>query len=405
MLKKLVIDISKIVNGTVIAQLLPLIALPFFARLYSPEAFANFALFFASSAIGSIILSLRTETGIISSTSEEELAQNTLLALIFTAVLFVFAALGVFALQLFFQLPNFVFPALFTSFLLALFNIHQNVLVWHESFGEASKLIIIKSVLVVTLTLLFSFEYNGQVWGFALANLLITAAVMKPLLKISRNTKASSVKTSLIKNKNNIFYLAPHTLYNNFILQGPIYILSIYFPATQVGQYSMANRLIAAPISFISSACNKVLFKKFSTLEHQKNTKTQQFLMKKLTLSLFFLLGLFFSILYLFGESLITYILGPNWLSTYPIIVALLPWLLLRSIAGAFAFITILKEKQKNALLFELVYGFVSLSILYTQSQYNNLLHTVSAFAITGAIFVSIQLAWYFSLLRHTNET
>lgn len=406
MIKKILLDISKIVNSTAIAQLLPLLALPLFSRLYSPHDFADFAIYLATAAISSVLFSLRAEVALLTAKKSQRAIRAhiqliTLLALAMLMILCVFYG----AFLLIFQAKHYLLLGIITGLFWAIFNTFQNYLIWAEQMNRLGFVIVLKSVFIVSFTItLANISHAGQIWGFFLSYLLIALYALYKMKQFLSKFSKRNVLYALKKNAKNLKYLAPHTLYNMLTLQTPTYILSAFYSAANVGLYSMANRLIGTPISFVTVATNKILHKQFATRFKQGDHIEQWRLAKKILAILvaFFSIGLM--IFFIYGKQIITLLLGENWSSTFSIIIALSPWFLFRTIAGAFSFITILRNKQKMALLFEIGYGIISLGTLTLCGFFElNFLNSVQYFSAIGSIIVAVQLYWYRTLIKRSN--
>ncbi|MFY8352753.1 lipopolysaccharide biosynthesis protein [Pseudoalteromonas sp. SSM20] len=403
MIKKILFDISKIVNSTAVAQLLPLLALPIFSRLYSPQDFADFAIYLATAAITSVLFSLRVEASLLSARNNNRTIRAfiQLYAVIAVSMLIIMTTLF-WITTLFISVHIYVLGGILTGFFWSAFNAFQNYLIWKDDVGKVGRLIIIRAIFVVSFTfILADITPLGQIWGFALGYILIGSLAIYKLCNFFNKPSKALLKYAYKYNKNNLKYLAPHTLYNMLTLQSPVYILSTFYLPSSIGLYSMANRLIGTPISFFTVATNKILHKQFASLNHQGNNKLQWHLAKKV---MYILVSIFLTSLCIFtfiGDSLVVTLLGNEWAQTYYIILALSPWFLFRTIAGAFSFITILKNKQKSALKLEVFYGVVSLGTLITAGLTGaSFIQSITYFSAAGSSIVALQLYWYKTLIK-----
>ncbi|MBK9321222.1 MAG: oligosaccharide flippase family protein [Bacteroidetes bacterium] len=65
-------NVTTLVTGTAIAQFINILSTPLLTRIYSPEEFAVFQIFYSIAAIFSVIATLRYELAIMAPENEEE---------------------------------------------------------------------------------------------------------------------------------------------------------------------------------------------------------------------------------------------------------------------------------------------------------------------------------------------
>ena len=65
-------NVTTLVTGTAIAQFINILSTPLLTRIYSPEEFAVFQIFYSTAAIFSVIATLRYELAIMAPENEEE---------------------------------------------------------------------------------------------------------------------------------------------------------------------------------------------------------------------------------------------------------------------------------------------------------------------------------------------
>jgi len=406
MLKKLLRDIGKMLNGTVIAQLFPLAVLPILSRLYTLNDFADYALFLSICTVASIVFSMRLELAIINAKFKGEISAILYLSglcLISFATVALFIGVGIITIFDFNFLWLYLF-ALSSALFLALFNLYQNYLIRYEKYSQAATLVVVRSLLFASTSVGFGYISNrGQVYAFILSYALISLFIFLRMKKNLNSFSWLKIKYVVYKYKKYFIFVTPHATYNMLIMHAPIYILTVFYSSTIVGLYSMTYRLLAAPIGFISLAAHKVIYQRFSQLVIKKDFFACWKLMKKLLILLSLLMACIFSFFIFFGDFLIPWVLGQKWAECYAFLVVLSPWLFIRSITGVFSFAPLLKELQGSALLIEIIYGIIVFSILFVCSFLQlNIFETLRWFSIFGFIIVSGQLVWYCYLIRET---
>jgi len=407
MLKNLLRDIGKMLNGTVISQLLPLAVLPILSRIYTLNDFADFALFLSICTVASIVFSMRLELAIIKAEFKGEISAILYLSglcIIVLATMALFMGVSIIKLFSFNFLWLYLF-ALSSALFLALFNLYQNYLIRHEQYSQAATLVVVRSLIFTSTSVGFGYISNrGQVYAFILSYAAISLFIFLTMKKSLNSFSWLKIKYVIHKYKKYFTFVTPHASYNMLIMHAPIYILTIFYSSTIVGLYSMTYRLLAAPIGFISLAAHKVIYQRFSQLSIKNNFFSCWRLMKKLLMLLSLLMVCIFSFFIYVGDSLIPWVLGQKWAECYAFLVVLSPWLFIRSIAGVFSFAPLLKELQGSALIVEIVYGIIVFLILLVCSLLQlDILETLRWFSISGFIVVSCQLLWYCNLIRGTS--
>ncbi|MEO2268653.1 oligosaccharide flippase family protein [Pseudoalteromonas sp. YIC-656] len=399
MFKKTLTNASHLISGTILAQLIAILSLPLLSRLYKPGDFAIYALVAATSTLLSIFLTLRFEVLLLKAKTSYQAYQlvGVIKSLILISAVFLVGVSTV-ALLAFSDYFYVVFMSSTTSVVIAAFNVGQNLFIRN---GEVSKL---KYALVSRVTLftalsviLSSMTKEGMVYAFLMSYVVCDLVFFR---KAIFGTKASSfprLKRALFKEKKNVLFYTPHSFYGALILHAPTYILTAFYTASTVGLFNMANRLVSIPMSVLTGALNKISFNEFSK-EQSDNKKKIFFVIVSLAFAVIYLL---FSLLFwLFGETIVEVVLGSQWSEVYIYVLVLMPWIAFRTVAGVFAFASILKQRQGTAFLFEIVYGCLSMLVLVVYAATNALPErALLAFSITGAFIVGAQLTWYYALL------
>ena len=108
-------------------------------------------------------------------------------------------------------------------------------------------------------------------------------------------------------------YSTTSNLFNSLTSLGMTPLVVLFFGVKTAGLYFLAEKLIAIPISLITSSIAQVYFQKATTL-FNSNKKNLLDLTIKVQKQLFLILAPLLFLLSIFGENLF-YILGENWSS------------------------------------------------------------------------------------------
>ena len=399
----LVKNVSTLVTGTAISQAINFLSTPLLTRIYTPEEFAVFQIFYATASIVSVIATLRYELAVVAPSSEEDAIDLVsvsfflsfliaLISLFFTVVAHSFMG-DTFNLWYYLIPVYIVFAGLMQS--LNLLSIRRKTFKRNmiSRIGTALSTAIVGAIAGASGLRpagLMIGSVVGQLTGFLLLMKEIPSIVWRP---ISRKKQLISVA---IQHKNYPFYNAPHALVDTIQDQGLVYLLNFYFSASIVSFYGQAFRILKAPIGFIGSAIYQVILPQFTELSRNGTD------LRPTILKLYFRLFLFglpvFGMLYFFAEPLFGFLFGENWTAAGTIASYMAPWLLLNFIASPVSCLALIRNKQRKAFLITLAE--ISLrfaAILYGGLNSNSDLAFI-LLSVVGSSVMVYALIWYYRM-------
>lgn len=273
LLSKLRSKLATVMMGTLVAQVLPFLAMPVLTRMYGAEEFAAFTSFNALGQILSVFATGRYELGIILGKDDDEVRGAVLLSL-GLSILFSILIFGVtFFSSL--KISEWIKDAYFLSHWWALplvvasscaFNVLNYWQIREGNFRGLAMSRVKKSLIIVFLSLAFYvLPYPGS--------RLVLAAVLGslfPLFSLARQfinryktlewgtAIASSRHMSLRLKKFPLFSLPADTV-NAFASQLPVFFLGHGFGPIAVAYWGLLSRTLSGPLNIISSAFADVL--------------------------------------------------------------------------------------------------------------------------------------------------
>lgn len=161
---------------------------------------------------------------------------------------------------------------------------------------------------------------------------------------------------------------------------------------SSLGIYQAAYKLSTIPISEITETVNKVTFPVYSKFSDDRERLLSAFY--KVTASSAFIALLLGVFIFIFAESLVRLVLGPNWLAAIPVVKVLSLYGILRTTFGNFSALFLAREKQNYvaAMTFVRVIALV-LAIVPLLSVYGMV---GAGYAMLISIFAEIPFILYF---------
>lgn len=389
-------QVLKLLSGNVVAQLIPLVFLPLLARLYTPEDFGHFAFFVALSSMLSLVACGRYEVALISAPCPRQKQHLFNLAfycalgfsLVLAAVLQLLALLIAIPALVQWCLPLSVFSV-------ALFNLLSYFHNDQQNYRRLTLMLVFRAASWVALCVVLKQSAQGLSYAF----LLSYAAVALFHLKLFRHKLHSPWQQALRlgavakRYRHFLWFNSPHAILTSFNLNVPALSMTYFQFTAALGAYSQANKVMVTPWQVIASALYRVFYKTCAQRQQQKQ-RILPLIGRFLGLYALAIAPIFIAAHYL-SETLFVWFLGPDWELAGSVAVALLPWIYFRAIGGFMAFVPLLLSWQKWALYYELLYTLALASSLIYGLSHLSVLEALQLFALVGAGFVAIQVAWF----------
>lgn len=369
------------IASSALAQFLPLIAVPIITRMYSPSAFGTYAVFYALVAILGSAASLSFHNAIILEKDDADSWHATSLSIIVSIVFCAIVTLTIHTTSqtilqslLGFEITEIIYWLPLT---ILLSSGYQTL---YTSFIRLSKYSTLgRNKLILSLATVFIQICIGtlqlEATGFVLANLIgYTLAIILllssthdlPYIKIFATPTKVLVATASKHRKLPVFTL-PAGLINSFGTQIPELMINKLFGSYQLGQYSLANRMVSIPLSFLSSSLQDI-FRQQATKEfNEAGTCTKSY-------RIFFVILLLTSTLFLIPIVLLAplvfpIIFGNQWGEAGFLIRALVFLIAVRFISSPLSYIWIIKGKQHVDLFWQIGLLIIS-AIAFMLSSY-----------------------------------
>lgn len=390
--------------GTTIAQAIPIAISPILTRIYSPEDFGVFALYMSLSSLIALLATGRYELAIMLPKKDEDAVNIIVLSMIISVFVSLMSLLGVviFNEEITRLLDNreisnwlYFIPVtvLFTGF-------YQSFSYWLNRKKQYKRLAVSKAAqsgVTATTSLgmgFGGFGSGGLIFGGIIGQGITVTALGYLLTKEDSNRLTNTKKLrifALIKRykKLPIFNL-PNALIDGIRLSGIMILIAKYFTAETLGQFSLAWRMLQAPISLMGGSLSQVFFQKISSMEKSDLYPTVKIFLIKSAL----VAAPIFFIIYLFAADMFMIVFGSNWKLAGEAASIMSPWLFLNFISMPMANVLIVLNKQEIILIVSLFYMIIPIGILLA---FNDLGFLFILELIT--LFMSLTLLIYIALV------
>ena len=217
---------------------------------------------------------------------------------------------------------------------------------------------------------------------------LITISIWN-ILNFFKDFKMSLIKQKIMKRnfKKYINFLKFSTIsnmFNSFSNIGMTAVIIIFFGPKIAGLYFLAERLIAIPISLITSSVSQVYFEKASKLFHSDKIALLK-LTNRIQKNIFYILFPFLFLLSLFGKDIFS-IFGSQWIESGIILKYFTVFILLKNIYSPISHIGDILNKQKVLLFFNISLFVFQLATFYFLKEYNDIKPALLVASLFGAI-------------------
>lgn len=394
---------SFFIVSSAVSQIFPLVAAPIVSRIYSPEDFGVYAVFSAVSAILSCITVLSLNNAVLVEKTDKGGAQAVLLALtvaiffalVLSSILFIVPesiwmnAFGESVTPLLVWIP---ISVLVSNFYLCLHTwaVYRN----RFSLLARNKLILGFGTAIFQVSIGFispdPFGFIvANIVSFVLASSLLVSTFLHDMRSIRPEFSTSAAWSCFCKHLNFPLYSMPAILVNvtgRFI---PDIMINRTYGAAQLGQYSLAVRMVNYPLNFFTVSMQDIFRQKASSeLRESDNCKTsfRAFFLVMISVAAVILVPFVMFFPYVF-----TVIFGKEWSQAGGLIHAMSILVVTRFISSPLSFVWILRGRQRLDFFWQVsLLGFTLFSFLVIPEFFPN-----TSLETLLWIFSSITGFWY----------
>lgn len=363
---RFIADVGWMMSGRTLAAAIALFTMPIVARLFDPADFGVAASFMALVAIIAHIASLRYERAIVLPDRDDEAKvimalTYRILLLTCVVVLCVLLLLDLLSIQVgvLQVLGSWKWLVPLTVLLTAGLQIQEAWIARKQGFRLLAASTTLGSVVNSSMRI-----GAGIVWGSSIAGLVTSnivsvssriafqrAASVEGLKSIFHRYGLTALRKKAVNYSDFPRFDAPAGLVFSLGNQLPVVLFGTMFSPTAAGLYAMANRLSQAPITVVAGSTRRVFLQKAAKIRNQGKSLLRAYL---LTTGGLVAVGILpFSVIWLYGQTLLVTLLGEKWLEAGSYLEIMAPWLFMLWIMAPTNPIFVVLRKQKAWLLLQ----------------------------------------------------
>ena len=410
-------DSGTLLTGSVIAQGIAFLAYLVLGRLFTPEDFGLYNIFYSYIEVLIILSTCKYELAIVIANSDDEAARLTRLTLrlnaIFSALLlFIALLLALFHVtpsslppQLYLLIPPMVFFCGTTRVYTFLFNRykHYRQIATSEVVTSLGGTLfkILFGLLNTACQLLHTLGLPlGTILGKVAGNIYYRLKIEK--LKMKREIswerpfarrEVSIFNFHLSPYKNFPLYTMPKELVSSFSANLPFIWLSIHFDNALIGLFGLALTFTMRPVGILANAFEKVFYASYSEKVRQQQPLWRDTLRFTLTLNAVVIPVV--AVAFLFAEPLFTFLFGDKWIGTGYYVRCIIPWLVVLLSANSLAFVANIFSTQRIDFFFQIAQLLLRVAALWVGISQSNFRLAILLFCAVSTAVQLAQLGWY----------
>ncbi|MCT7530668.1 lipopolysaccharide biosynthesis protein [Aliarcobacter cryaerophilus] len=392
-------NVLTLMTGTTIAQAIPIAISPILTRIYTPEDFGVFALYLAIVSILVVFTTGQYDLAIMLPKYEKSAISIVKLSLIINTIFSISIFIVIFIFFDFFQslsdknsLGYFLYFIPLSVFLIGCYNTMNYWLNRKKQYKMLSTNKVIQSLTSSTSSMTLGIQNFGKD-GLIISQLLAQAVVVALLIK---KIKMSFLFQSFEKLK--IIAIARRyikfpkitmmqSFFSNTTAELPIIIISSFFALKDAGFYSLAQRVVASPISIISSSFFQVFYQSFTTEKNKQKFYKMKFIKINAVLLPPFIL------LWFFMEPLFGFVFGEEWVIAGVYSQIILPLLYMKFLSNLFTTTTYLYyERQIENFILSIIITITAIASLFIGVIIDNLFFGLIAMSVSNCLVILFKL-------------
>jgi O-antigen/teichoic acid export membrane protein len=415
---KLVREAATLVSGNMLAQVITLAAYFVLTRIYTPDDYGLFNIFYSYIEVLIIFSTCKYELAIVVADDEREAAavsrfalrMNTLVSAGLLTVALVLWLTGLLPGNLaqlgwmVLLIPPLVFfcgTSRVYSFLYNRFHRYEMIAV-SDSVNAGS------GALLKIVLGLFGFSQSGlpigTVIGQAAANINYRLRLKSlPNAQAIRNIPNSERRAAAKKHRNFPFFVATKDFINTFSSNLPFLWAALYFERAEVGLFGLALTFTMQPVNILSVAFERVLYARTA-----ETVRDRQPLMHLLCRFLLPLMAVALPIGVLAGfvaEPVFVFCFGDRWQGCGVFVQTLLPLALATLCCNSLMFIPNVFSSQRTEFVFYLVLLALRVAAIAIGVGAGDFLLAITLYAAAGTLVKASLLLWYLWQVRRYERT
>lgn len=389
--------VSILAGGTLTAQLLAIGATPVLSRLYTPADFGLVALFAAVSGIMGTALTLRYETAMLLPKEEGESVAIVLLCVTLALVLGGLVSIAAWLspedfkamigiAELGVWLPVTAFAAI-ASAVVATGTMWLNR---QRAYKKMAQIRITQSGVAILAAIVLGLTglSTGLIVAQIIALLVVITVIIVYIMPLLKQWEPHALMLAARKHISAPKFLLPTALLDVLTMQLPVLLITAWYSTEAAGQFSMAWRILALPMTLIGSAIGQVFFQRFSQTWPDIPAARKLLFKTWMTLGL---IGLLPTILLMaFGGPIFSLVFGDVWRESGAIASVIAPMLFAILVSSPTSSTFLVLGLQKYSLIFGVSFPFYRSACIYLGVSNGKLFIGLTAWVFCELIAISI---------------
>lgn len=406
-------NLATLITGTAISQVVPLLVSPIITRLYTEDEYGILALYGSVVAIVSIIANGKYNAAILLPKNDSHGFNILVLGLVLTAIVSAVSSIAAifFNHQLAALLNSESFSVWVPLVPLSIFLVssYQCVSYWANRKGQYKYMAVgstIKSTFEAGIKIVFG-AFGSGAFGLILSRLVgeffsvgfLSIKNWKDTSVFKRYVSLDKIRVLAKDYKDFPLYSSSSAFINTFSLQVPVLLLTFFFSESIVGLFALCSRVLNMPMTVVGNAFRQIFYKDAVQSFHVGQVELFQTFVKSFKLLL--LIGLVpLLIILAWGPQLFGIVFGAKWEMAGVYAQWLMPWIYVTFIISPLSSILNIKGKLKYNLFIQIVLLAIRVVSLLIGGLRGNELLAIQIFGVSGFLFNSFQLIWFFNLAR-----
>ncbi len=408
-------NVSMLVLGSGISQLIVMAVAPVITRLYSPEEFGRFGAFLSIVSILSVITTGRYELGIMLPKDDGDafnLAVLSLLLCLGVGIILLIVPISISLLRHLHQNSNIltslgeliwlISPAVTLS---GLSGILRNWLNRKALYKKLATMSIVQSLSASIIQILL-----GMISVFGSVGLVIGRLVGDTLFAIIGG-KTGKPETGYLSQlhwrelvlvarhyKKFPLFTMPSGLLNKINSELPSLLLYFFWGPAAAGYYALTVRVLNRPIGFVSTAVRDVFYREFTETRRKEGNSSRLLMKVSLTMLLFSLIPIL--IISIWAPSIIGWIFGSEWIEAGIYVRLLAPAIVAQFVVASTGLSMYTMGKQKLVLFWTVTYLMFSVIAFAFGKMADSISLAVGAYATVSVLMY----AGYFFINLHFSK-
>jgi O-antigen/teichoic acid export membrane protein len=377
-------------SGNLISQALPILILPILTRIYSPSEFGVYSFYQSLITILAVFCCARYDQAILlahkNTTSKNLLTLSLLMNLAYALLVFV-GVLIVFNLggsEIIGKESN-VYWIVIIPMMIIITGTVQATNIWlnrNKKYLSLSSIRLLQVAAVNLMQLLLGYigKINTGLWmGDFLGKLLPFIVAIRLLTKEAPKLvrKKNYYKQLAIRYIKFPLYDGGGALVNSVANQMQGLYFPLYFGLSEAGGYFLAIKILSVPVSFVSATISEIFRQKLAETQRDPVRLRKYYI--NMLIGLLIVSAPSYLLFLMYGNFIISLILGDSWLDVFAMMEIMAPMYLIRFIASPLSYYLYIKEKQHVDF-----YGNIAFLILglYAMLSSNNIFDSIRIMSI-----------------------